>query len=229
MSFATSMGWSLHQMDVNTTFLNGAIEEEVYIEQPQGFEVHSRDTHVCRLKKALYGLKQAPRAWYAIIDNYLIGLGFSKSHANPNIYYNVVNNAPVILLLYVDDLFLKGGESLIIQCMRELASEFDMKDLGLMHHYMGLEVWQKCGELFLGQGKYAVKILQKFGMMDCKSMDTVMTIDITKVRDSDSDPVDLSLYWKLIGSLMYLVNTRPYICFVVKTLSQFQVEPRHDH
>jgi hypothetical protein len=102
------MGWSLHQMDVNTTFLNGAIEEEVYIEQPQGFEVHSRDTHVCRLKKALYGLKQAPRAWYARMDNYLTRLGFSKSHADPNLYYKVVDNAPIILLLCVDDLLSHG-------------------------------------------------------------------------------------------------------------------------
>jgi hypothetical protein len=165
ISLLASMGWSLHQMDVKTTFLNGAIEEEVYIEQPQGFEVHSRDTHVCRLKKDLYGLKQAPRTWYARIDDYLTRLGFSKSHADPNLYYKVVNNAPVILLLYVD-LFLTGEESLIIQCKKELASEFDMKDLGLMHYYLGLEVWQKHGEVFLGQGKYTIKILQKFGMMD---------------------------------------------------------------
>jgi hypothetical protein len=115
ISLVASMGWSLHQMYVKKSFLNGAIEEEVYIEQPQGFEVHSRDTHVCRLKKALYGLKQAPRAWYAKIDNYLTRLGFSKSHADPNIYYKVVNNAYVILLLYVDDIFLTGEESLIIQ------------------------------------------------------------------------------------------------------------------
>jgi hypothetical protein len=101
-------------MGVKTTFLNGAIEEEVYIEQTQGFEVHSRDTHVCRLKKALYGLKQAPRAWYARMDSYLTRLGFSKSHADPNLYYKVVDNAPVILLLYVDDLFITGEESLII-------------------------------------------------------------------------------------------------------------------
>jgi hypothetical protein len=118
-----------------------------------------------------------------------------------------VNNAPVILLLYVGDLFLKGEESLIIECKKELASEFDMKDLGLMHYYLGLEVWKKHGEIFLGQGKYAIKILRKFGMMDCKSMDTPMTTDIRKVRDSYSDPVDPSLYRQLIGSLMYLVNT----------------------
>jgi hypothetical protein len=229
ISLAASMGWSLHQMDVKTTFLNGAIEEEVYIEQPRGFEVHSRDTHVCRLKKALYGLKQASRAWYARIDSYLTRLGFSKSHADPNLYYKVVNNALVILLLYVDDLFLTSEEYLIIQCKKELASEFDTKDLGLMHYYLGLEVWQKRGEVFLGQGKYAIKILRKFGMMDCKSMDTPMTTYIIKVRDSDSDPVDPSLYRQLIGSLMYLVNTRPDICFAVNTLSQFQVEPRHEH
>jgi hypothetical protein len=136
MSLAASMGWTLHQMDVNTTFLNGAIKEEVYIEQPQGFEVHSRDTHVCRLKKALFGLKKAPRSYYAIIDNYLIRLGFSKSHADPNIYYKVMNNAPVILLLYVDGLFLTCEESLTTQCKKELAFEFDMKDLGLMHYYL---------------------------------------------------------------------------------------------
>jgi hypothetical protein len=140
-----------------------------------------------------------------------------------------VNNAHVILLLYVDDLFLTSEESPIIQCKKELASEFDMKDIGLMHYYLGLEVWQKHGEVFLGQGKYTVKILQKFGMMDCKSMDTPMTTNIRKVRDSYSDPVDKSLYQQLIGSLMYLVNTQPNICFAINTLSQFQVEPRHEH
>jgi hypothetical protein len=166
MSLATSMGWSLHQMDVKTTFLNGAIKEEVYIKQPQGFEVHSRDTLVCRLKKYLYGLKKAPRAWYAIIDNYLMIFGFSKSYADTDLYYKIMNNAPVILLLYVDNLFLIGEESLIIHCKKELSYDFDMKYLGLMHYYLGLEVWQKHGEVFHGQGKYAINILQKFGMMD---------------------------------------------------------------
>ena len=110
-----------------------------------------------------------------------------------------MDNAPVILLLYVDDLFITGEESLIIKCKKELASKFDMKDLCLMHYYLGLEVWKKRGEVFLGQGKYAINILRKFGMMDCKSMDTPMTTDIRKVKDLDSDP---SLYRQLIGSLM---------------------------
>jgi hypothetical protein len=120
-----------------------------------------------------------------------------------------------------------GAEPLIIQCKRELAYEFDMKDLGLMNYYLGLEVWHKRVKTFLGQGKYVVNILQKFGMMDFKSVTTPMVTYLKKLRDSD--PIDSFLYRQLIGSLMYLVNTWPNICFAVNMLSQFQVEPRHKH
>ena len=92
-------------MDVKTVFLNGVIEEE-YIEQPEGFETHEKKSQVCRLKKALYGLKQAPRASYGRIDSYLQRLGFVKSDVDPNLYYFLVENEPLILVLYVDDLFL---------------------------------------------------------------------------------------------------------------------------
>ena len=84
------MGWEIHRMDVKTTFLNGVIEEEAYIEQLEGFETHEKKYHVCKLKKALYGLKQAPRAWYGRIDGYLQKMGFVKSDADPNLYYLVV-------------------------------------------------------------------------------------------------------------------------------------------
>jgi hypothetical protein len=102
------MKWKLHHMDVKTTFLNGVIEEEVYIEKPQGFEVEDRKSHVCRLKKAMYGLKQSPRDWYGRIDSFLTSLGFTKSKSNSNLYFKVMNDEPVVLLLYVDDLFLTG-------------------------------------------------------------------------------------------------------------------------
>jgi hypothetical protein len=208
IAIASAMGWKLHQMDVKTTFLNGVIEEEVYIEQPQGFVIHGKESHVCKLKKALYGLKQAPRAWYARIDGYLMSLGFTKSDVDPNLYYKVENGFPLILVLYVDDLFLTGDEKLIVGCKRELASEFEMKDLGLMHYFLGLEVWQRSDEIFLSQGKYIVEILQRFGMMDCKSMATPMMINLKLLSDSSSDLVDPTMYRQLIGSLMYLVNTR---------------------
>ena len=105
-------------MDVKTAFLNGVIEEEVYIEQPQGFEVEDRRTHVCKLKKALYNLKQASRAWYARIDSFLTSLDFTKSKANPNLYFKVIEDEPVILLLYVDDLFLTRNEKQIVDARR---------------------------------------------------------------------------------------------------------------
>ena len=110
MEPASLMKWDIHQMDVKTTFLNGVIEEEVYIEQPQGFEVEDIWTNICKLEKALYGLKQAPRAWYRRIDSFLTRLGFTKSKVEPNLYFKVMDVELVILLLYVADLFLTGNE-----------------------------------------------------------------------------------------------------------------------
>jgi hypothetical protein len=97
-------------MDVKTVFLNGMIEEEVYIEQSEGFETFDRDLHVCRLKRALYGLKQAPRAWYTRIDSYFTGLGFTKSETDANLYQILVEGKLLIIVLYVDDLILTGDE-----------------------------------------------------------------------------------------------------------------------
>jgi hypothetical protein len=219
----------LHQMDVKIVFLNGVIEEEVYIEQPQGFEVEDRKSHVWKLKKALYELKQAPRVWYGRIDSFLTSLGFTKSKADSNLYFKVMNDEPVILLLYVDDLFLTGEEKLMTECKKRLASEFEMKDLGLMHYFLGLEVWQSPERIFLNQGKYAVKILKRFDMLECKSMNTPMETKLKLLVDTSSELIDATLYRQIIGSLMYLTNTRPNICFVVNTLSQFLVEPRHVH
>lgn len=126
---------------------------------------------------------------------------------------------PLILVLYVDDLFMTGSEPLILQCKRELASEFEMKYLGLMHYFLGLEVWKKCGEIFLSQGKYVVKLLERFGMTECKSMNTTMEMNFKKLCGKlvGVDLVNPSKYCQLIGALMFLVNTRPYICFVVNT------------
>jgi hypothetical protein len=149
IALATKMKWKLHQMDVKTTFLNGIIKEEVYIEQPQGFEVEDRKTHICRLKKALNRLKQAPRAWYGKIDSFLMSLGFTKSKVDSNLYFKVMNDEPIILPLYVDDLFLTGEEKLITYCKKKLVAEFEMKYLGLMHYFLGLEVWQSLEKIFL--------------------------------------------------------------------------------
>eukprot|EP00253_Pinus_taeda_P002823 PITA_02823 len=143
LALSTQMGWKIHQMDVKTAFLNGKIEEEVYIEQPEGFETFDRESHVCRPKRALYGLKQAPHAWYTRINNYFTGLGFTKSEAHVNLYHIIVDGKLLIIVLYVDDLILTGDDELIKSCKKDLAREFEMKDMGLMHYFLGMEVWQR--------------------------------------------------------------------------------------
>jgi hypothetical protein len=117
---------------VKTTFLNGEIKEEVHVEQPQGFEVHDRETHVCILKKDLNGLNKAPIEWYGRIDSFMTTLGFTKRIADPNLHFKVVDDRPVILLLYVDFLFLTDVENHILECKRKLVAEFEMKDLRMM-------------------------------------------------------------------------------------------------
>ena len=140
-----------------------------------------------------------------------------------------MDNEPVIILLYVDDLFMIGVERRIQECKKMLAAEFEMKDLGLMHYCIGLEIWQKPREIYLGQGKYIIKLLKKFNMMDSKPMTTPIIAHLKKLRSFDSSLVDPTTYRKLVGFLMYLVYTRPDICFDVNILSQFQLEPRRDH
>ena len=127
---------------------------------------------MCRLKRELYGLKQAPRAWYTGIDNYLTWLGFTKIEADANLYHIVVDGKFSIIVIYVDDLILTGDEQLITSFKEDLAREFEMKDMGLLHYFIGLEIWQREGELFVSQGKYAKEILTKFHMEGSKPMET---------------------------------------------------------
>jgi len=158
-------------------------------------------------------------------------LGFTRSEVDPNLYFKVIDDKPLILVLYVDDLFLTGADRLVHECKRELASEFEMKELGLMHYFLGLEVWQKPGEIFLSQGKYVVKILERFGMVDCKPVSTLMELDFKKLSGIAARPVlrNATKYRQLVGALMLLVNSRLDICFAVNTLSQHMVEPHHSH
>ena len=151
-------------------------------------------THVCKLKKALYCLKQAPRAWYGWIDGFLTSLGFTKSLADPNLYCKVMDDEPVILLLYVDDLFLTGNDKRISECKEKLAAEFEMKDLGMMHYFLGLEVWQNPEGVFLNQGKYAIEILKRFDMLESKAIATPMDTHLKLLADTSLELADITMY-----------------------------------
>ena len=138
------MGWKIHQMDVKTTFLNGKIEEEMYIDQPKGFEMFDHELHVYHLKRALYGLKQAPHASYTRINNY-----FTKIEEDANLYQIMVEGKLLIIALYVNDSILTVDEKLIKSCKKDLVREFEMKDLGMMHYFLGMEVWHSVDGIFL--------------------------------------------------------------------------------
>jgi hypothetical protein len=174
-------------------------------------------------------MEASSRAWYGRINSFLTSLGFTKSKEDSNLYFKIMNDELAILLLYVDELFLTGEEKLIIECKKSLASEFEMKDLGLMHYFLGLEEWESPERIFLNQGKYTVEIMKRFNMLECKSMNTPMEAMLKLLVDTSSELVDSTLYRQIIGSLMYLTNTRLDICFAVNTLSQFLVEPKHVH
>ena len=156
-------------------------------------------------------------------------MGFTKSKEDSNLYYKVEAGNPVMLVLYVDDLFLTGMDGFIADTKRKLAVEFKMKDLGMVHYFLGMEVWQNADGISLGQGKYTIDIMNRFGMMDCKPIATPMASNLKLLSDTSSETVDATMYHQMIGSLMYLMNTRPDIFFVVNTLSKFLTYSRHVH
>eukprot|EP01018_Ginkgo_biloba_P035138 Gb_12566 [translate_table: standard] len=176
--------WNLVQMNVCTAFLNGTIEEEVYIKQPPGFVAIRSKDKVCRLKKALYGLKQAPRAWYLRIDAYL-AKGITKTQTDLNLYY-MVHDGILLIVFYVDDLIIIGNNSKLID-------------------------WMKV--------KYTHEILKRFNMTDCKPISTPMETNNKLLLDDGSNLVDATLYRQLVGSLMYLCNTRLNISYSIRVLN----------
>ena len=163
------------------------------------------------------------------MDGFLMSLGYSKSLVVPNLYCKVMDDEPVMVLLYVDDLFLTGNDKRISEWKEKLTAEFEMKDLGMMHYFLGQEVRQSPEGIFLNQGKYAVEILKRFDMLESKATSTPMDTHLKLLVDTSSELVDITMYRQIIGSLMYLTNTRPDICFAVNTLSQYLIAPRAVH
>jgi Reverse transcriptase (RNA-dependent DNA polymerase) len=178
ISQAAQNEWSVHQMDVKSAFLNDVLEEEeVYVEQPLGYMKLGKEHKVLRLKKALYGLKQAPRAWNTHIDSYFKENGFKQCPFEAVIYVKAHKDELLIVALYVDDLiFMGNNQSLINEFKKVMKLEFEMTYLGMMMYFLGLEIKQEKSGIFVSQGAYARKILQKFGMHDCNPVATPMEL-----------------------------------------------------
>ncbi|KAK9928311.1 hypothetical protein M0R45_025454 [Rubus argutus] len=170
LSLAASSGWSLHQLDVKNAFLHGTLHEEVYMTQPSGFEDAIFPSYVCKLEKSLYGLKQAPRAWNDRFTTFLPTIGFHSSHVDPSLFVKFSGSSRVYLLLYVDDIILTGDNATLIEEVKlALQTEFDMKDLGQLHYFLGLEINYLSHGLFVSQHKYAVDLIHKAGLDACHS------------------------------------------------------------
>ncbi|KAA3472465.1 Retrovirus-related Pol polyprotein from transposon TNT 1-94 [Gossypium australe] len=144
VALAAQMNWKIHQFDVKSAFLNGYLEQEIYVNQPQGFQVTGKEDMVYKLNKALYGLKQAPRAWYIRIDGYLISLGFNRSISEPTLYVQRKGlQTQLIVSLYIDDLLVtRGDEATLADFKTKMKQMFEMSDLGLMTYFLGIEVSQ---------------------------------------------------------------------------------------
>jgi hypothetical protein len=143
LAMAANIGWQVHHLDVKTAFLNGELEKEVYVAQPEGYVQKGKERMVLKLSKALYGLRQAPRAWNIKLDKSLKMLGFSKCASESAVYKRGVGASAVILGVYVDDLIVTGENVLEInKFKRQMTSQFEMSDLGLLSFYLGIEVKQ---------------------------------------------------------------------------------------
>ncbi|KAK8936281.1 hypothetical protein KSP39_PZI013961 [Platanthera zijinensis] len=221
----------IHQLDVKSAFLNGEIEEEVYVCQPEGFVKPGEEEKVYRLKKALYGLKQAPRAWNHKIDSFLTLNGYIRSLNEPSLYTKIFEkNHFLFLCLYVDDLICIGSTPERVQSFKEtMQKEYEMSDLGEMRYFLGLQIKQSSGRIFLNQEKYIEKILEKYNMTDCNPVTTPMTTGTRLRKEDQAKPVSIEDYRSLVGSLVYLTNTRPDIENAVSILSRFMTQPSSEH
>ena len=230
LALAASREWKVWQLDVKNAFLYGELDREIYMEQPQGFERNAHPRYVCKLKKALYGLKQAPRAWYGKIAEFLVQSGYTPATADSSLF--VKNNGDKIatVLVYVDDLIITGDlVEEISQTRENLSVRFQMKELGELKHFLGLEVEKVREGMFLCQQKYAREILEAFKMLECKPLLTPMEPN-NKLRTGEGkDLEDTRMYRQLVGSLLYLTLTRPDISYAVGVVSRHMQNPKKPH
>ncbi|KAJ3676254.1 hypothetical protein LUZ60_003666 [Juncus effusus] len=230
ISQAAQFKWPVYQMDVKSAFLNGVLEEEVYVEQPPGYVKSGKERKVLKLRKALYGLKQAHRAWNARIDTHFKETGFTHCPYEHALYVKKKGNDLLFVALYVDDLIFMGNNDKMVKEFKEaMMREFEMTDLGLMKYFLGLEVTQgECG-IFVSQEAYAKDILKRYKMEDSNPVATPMELGAKLSKFEGGEIVDVSKYRSLVGSLRYLTCTRPDIAYSVGVVSRFMEEPRYSH
>ncbi|GKB17825.1 retrovirus-related pol polyprotein from transposon TNT 1-94 [Tanacetum coccineum] len=230
LAIACANDFKLYQMDVKSAFLNGFINEEVYVAQPPGFIDFQKPNYVYKLKKALYALKQAHKAWYDRLKAFLIKHEYSIGMVDNTLFTKKSKSHLIIVQIYVDDIiFGSTSQNLCDDFAKIMHDEFEMSMMGELNFFLGLQIKQIEDGIFFNQSKYIKEMLKKFGLEDSKPTKTPMSTEIKLTKDGDADFMDSSKYRGMIGSLLYLTTSGPDIMFSVFLCACFQENPKTTH
>ena len=236
LAVANMYDLEIHQMDVTTAFLNGELDQEIYMEQPKGFINSRKPDYVCKLKKGIYGLRQAARCWNNTLTQYLTSEGYSKSTADECIYIKShPDGSFVILPVYVDDLIpISNSISMLTEEKRKFKTQFKMVDNGDVHYVLGMQINRDRSNkiLTISHPNYLSNVLKRFKMENSKPVATPLEAGKKFQKTTDEDQMfhDISLYQQAIGCLTYAATTtRPDIAAAISALSQYMSNPSVDH
>ena len=240
LGLVASLDLELEQMNVKTAFLHGDLDEEIYMEQPDGFHVPKKEHLVCKLKKSLYGLKEAPRQWYKKFDSFMMNHEYKRTVVDHCVYLKKFPDGKfVILLLYVDDMLIVGQDATMINNLKkDLSKFFDMKDLGQAQQILGMKIIRdrKSRKLFLSQEEYVERVIKRFNMENAKPVGTPLAnhFKLSKKNcpssEKEKEEMKAVPYSSAVGSLMYaMVCTRPDIAHAVGVVSRYLANPGKQH
>lgn len=227
VSIAANQDWPLKQFDVKNAFLNGYLEEEVFMDPPPGMNYGGK---VCKLNKALYGLKQSPRAWFGRFSKFMRKIGYKQSDADHTLFVKSYGDKVTALIVYVDDMVVTGNDPDEINTLQGLLSrEFELKDLGDLRYFLGIEVARSKHGIVMCQRKYVLDLLAETGMLECQPIDTPIEVNHKLTESTGQVPTNRERYQKLVGKLIYLAHTRPDIAYAVSIVSRFMHAPSESH
>jgi len=228
ITVASIRQWYISQLDVKNTFLNGDLQKEVYMAPLPSISHDSG--YVCKLNKALYGLKQAPRAWFEKLSIVISSLDFVSNSHDSALFIKCTDACRIILSLYVDDMIITGDDiDGILVLKTELARRFEMKDLGYLRYFLGIEVAYSLKGYLLSQSKYVADIFERARLTENKTIDTPIKVNALYSSSDGLPLIDPTLYRIIVGSLVYLTITRRDIPYAVHVVSQFVVSPTTVH
>ena len=236
LALAVHFDWEIHHIDVKTAFLYPELKETVYMTPPEGYGEflpnHKPIPKMLKLLKCLYGLKQALFEWYNHIDEFLRSAGFACSNQDHNLYLSLES----IVLLYVDHILIFGRSlSAVTALKKSLSARYSMVDLGEAKQYLGMHIEQDrdARTIYLNQTRYITKILERFGMQDCKGISTSTPMEAAALPPCPTDPAEAikrTEYQSKVGNVMYaMLRTRPDLAFAVSTLSKYNSCPITAH